>query len=322
MPAHMSIVQDVLASNKFEVHEHRTWIDAEAGTKGVSPAAAAALRAHRAVFSKLRIDDQCPICFDSLCEGSPVCGKNPHDAFRIEPVEQNMPLSPIGGAEEAAVTGAVAEAGNEAMLAEAKEAMVLPCGHSFHGSCGREWFLRSKCCPSCRFELTEASVNGAARRCAQALLEACDHPKSWLTAEATKAGAEAQRAAFARRSIGDDEDSDSEPEVEPLDVPSAPRRRFFSLWPRRLSVSPLPPQDIDHGGSTNSAASAASSGGGGSASDGGNHGGSGAGGGGGGGTRELSEGMGDRGSTSTARRVSTFARALALFAPRSVHERG
>jgi hypothetical protein len=46
-------------------------------------------------------------------------------------------------------------------MAVGEELLPLPCGHAFHFSCAGEWLTHADTCPTCRFQLTEASAAGA-----------------------------------------------------------------------------------------------------------------------------------------------------------------
>jgi hypothetical protein len=64
----------------------------------------------------------------------------------------------VGAASPVSFTGAPGAQG------EAGALTTLPCGHSFHDACLGQWFARSRKCPNCRFEVTVASIEGAAAR--------------------------------------------------------------------------------------------------------------------------------------------------------------
>uniref|UniRef100_A0A7S2WGZ8 RING-type domain-containing protein n=2 Tax=Rhizochromulina marina TaxID=1034831 RepID=A0A7S2WGZ8_9STRA len=56
--------------------------------------------------------------------------------------------------------------------------LTLPCGHTFHRECLGQWLLRSRSCPTCRFDLTEASVHKAAHT-ARAFAALPDTSSGW-----------------------------------------------------------------------------------------------------------------------------------------------
>lgn len=39
-------------------------------------------------------------------------------------------------------------------MVEGEEVMSLPCVHTFHPACIRQWLMQSTCCPTCKHSLT------------------------------------------------------------------------------------------------------------------------------------------------------------------------
>jgi len=194
MPASLQILLQVLPINKFSIHIHEPWEHNAVEPKGLDTATKLALSTHRHLFSRLRLDDLCPICLDIV---------PPHVENNLVDVE-----SEGGGGGE--VGGST----------------TLPCGHCFHDTCCGEWFSRSERCPTCRFELTEPSIEAAAARIkcidASGEYEACDKGIGWLVAETTKAGGLAAKEAAlvdeeeggGRVIWGDEEGGDTEEEED------------------------------------------------------------------------------------------------------------
>lgn len=168
MPASLAVLLQVLPPAKFSIHLHDPWDQDPVEPKGLDSATKTALTTHRHTFARLRLDDTCPICLDIV------------PPYNVKPAVVASSEGSSGGGDAGGTT-------------------TLPCGHAFHDGCCGEWFSRSKKCPTCRFELTVASIEAAAARvkCLETSgeYEECEKGLGWLVAETTKAGGLAQKQA-------------------------------------------------------------------------------------------------------------------------------
>jgi hypothetical protein len=105
----------------------------------------------------------------------------------------------FGGASASGDDSVVLVAAQGSVLAAAAVAAVaegcttLPCGHGFHDACCKEWFNRSSKCPTCRFQLSNASIDGALKLVHCVVASECKAAAK-ATAAAAAAAAEAAEA--------------------------------------------------------------------------------------------------------------------------------